>query len=280
MEGFMKRCFIVMLGALFGATFFAPAAHAHGVIGKRFIPSTLTLEDPFPSDEMDLFTFDRAPKDREGRETSFGFEFAKRLTPDLALGVGWEYIFFDPRESGERRTSGAGNPEFSIKYAFLRSVEHEGILSVGLGVEAGGVGPKRVAERVTTISPAAFFGKGFGDLPDALNYVKPFSITGSFAVNNPANRFTGSGDDKERNLTTVAYGVALMYSIPYLQSNIRDVGLSAPLDRMFPVVEFDFETPVSGPEKRRTSAFANPGLIWAGKYLQLGLEAQVPMNKF
>jgi len=44
----MKRCFIVMLGALFGATFFAAAAHAHGVIGKRFIPSTLTLEDPFP----------------------------------------------------------------------------------------------------------------------------------------------------------------------------------------------------------------------------------------
>ena len=69
-----------------------------------------------------------------------------------------------------------------------------------------------------------------------------------------------------------------MYSIPYLQSTIKDVGLGAPLDRMFPVVEFNFETPVSGPEKRRTSAFANPGLIWAGKYIQLGLEAQVPMN--
>ena len=274
----MKQLFATILAVLFSFAFLASELRAHGVIGKRFIPSTLTLEDPFPSDEMDLFTFGRAPKDKEGRETTFGFEFAKRLTPDLALGVGWEYIFFDPREGGERRTSGAGNPEFSLKYAFLRSVEHEGILSAGLVVEAGGVGSQRVAERVTTISPALYFGKGLGDLPDSLTYLKPFSLTGSFAVNNPANRFTGSGDDKERNPTTVAYGVALMYSIPYLQSTIKDVGLGAPLDRMFPVVEFNFETPVSGPEKRRTSAFANPGLIWAGKYIQLGLEAQVPMN--
>jgi len=274
----MKQLFATILGVLFSFAFLASELRAHGVIGKRFIPSTLTLEDPFPSDEMDLFTFGRAPKDKEGRETTFGFEFAKRLTPDLALGVGWEYIFFDPREGGERRTSGAGNPEFSLKYAFLRSVEHEGILSAGLVVEAGGVGSQRVAERVTTISPALYFGKGLGDLPNSLTYLKPFSLTGSFAVNNPANRFTGSGDDKERNPTTVAYGVALMYSIPYLQSTIKDVGLGAPFDRMFPVVEFNFETPVSGPEKRHTSAFANPGLIWAGKYIQLGLEAQVPMN--
>ena len=274
----MKQLSAVILGAFFTFAFLPAELHAHGVIGKRFIPSTLTLEDPFPSDEMDLFTFDRAPKDKEGRETTFGFEFAKRLTPDLALGVGWEYIFFDPREAGEYRTSGAGNPEFSLKYAFLRSIEHEGIFSAALVVEAGGVGSKRVAERVTTITPALYFGKGLGDLPDSLTYLKPFSLTGSFAINNPANRFTGSGDDKERNPTTVAYGVALMYSIPYLQSTIKDVGLGAPFDRMFPVVEFDFETPVSGPEKRHTSAFANPGLIWAGKYIQLGLEAQVPMN--
>ncbi len=81
----MKRCFIVMLGALFGATFFAAAAHAHGVIGKRFIPSTLTLEDPFPSDEMDLLSFQRSSKNTQGRETSVGFEFSKRLTPDFAF---------------------------------------------------------------------------------------------------------------------------------------------------------------------------------------------------
>jgi hypothetical protein len=63
------------------------SAQPHGVLGKRFIPSTLVLEDPFPSDELDLFTFNRGPKDKEGRETSFGFEFGKRLTPDLAISI-------------------------------------------------------------------------------------------------------------------------------------------------------------------------------------------------
>lgn len=274
----MQRSCIVILCAFFGTALFAAAAHAHGVIGKRFIPSTLTLEDPFPSDEMELLSFQRGSKNQEGRETSVGFEFSKRLTPDFALAVGWEYLFLDPREADARSTSGAANPEFSAKYALFRSVEHEGIFSVGLGVEAGGGGSKRVAERVTTIAPAFYFGKGWGDLPDSLSYLKPFSITGSFTVNNPANRFTGSGDDKERNTTTLSYGAALIYSVPYLQSAIKDIGLSAPFDRMFPLVEFDFESPISGPDTRQTTAFANPGVIWVGKYVQLGLEARVPMN--
>jgi hypothetical protein len=99
----MQRYLIVAICAGLGFFSATTTALAHGVIGKRFIPSTLTLEDPFTSDEMDLFSFGRAPRDKEGRETTFGFEFAKRLTPDLALSVGWEYIFFDPREAGERR---------------------------------------------------------------------------------------------------------------------------------------------------------------------------------
>ena len=285
----MKQSFIIILGLLFAVPFFTTASHTHGVIGKRFIPSTLTLEDPFPSDEMDLLSFTRGRKNKEGRETTVGFEFSKRLSPDFALGVEWEYIFLEPREAEARRTSGAGNPELSAKYALFRSVAREAILSAGVAVELGGVGPKRVAERITTVTPSLFFGKGFGDLPESLNFLKPMAVTGSLGVNVPSRRRTVSltlnEDDEverevERHPTTISYGIALMYSIPYLQSIVRDVGLGAPFDRMFPIVEFNFETPVSGPEKRRTTAFANPGVVWAGRYVQLGLEAQVPMNNF
>ena len=285
----MKQCWIVILSVLCSVTLLIQETCAHGVIGKRFIPSTLAIEDPFASDELDLMSVDRGSKNKEGRETSVGFEFSKRLTPDFALGVGWDYLFFNPREAGKSSTSGAGNPEFGFKYVFLRSVEHEGILSAGFNAEVGGIGPARVAERISTFTPGLFFGKGLGDLPDSLNFLKPFAITGSLGVNIPSRRRTvtntfdedGNPDqDVERHPTTIPYGIAITYSIPYLQSVVRDVGLGAPFDRLFPVVEFNFETPVSGPDKRHTTAYANPGLMWAGKYVQLGLEAQVPMNGF
>jgi hypothetical protein len=70
----------------------------------------------------------------------------------------------------------------------------------------------------------------------------------------------------------------VMYSIPYLQSFVKDVGLGAPFDRMFPVVEFNFTTNASKPNSGQTAAFANPGLIWVGRYVELGLEAKLPLN--
>ncbi len=283
----MKKCLVLFFASLFIFASFVALAHAHGVIGKRFIPSTIAVDDPFPSDEMDLLTADRGSKNKDGRETSVGFEFSKRLTPDFAIGVGWQYLFEEPASGS--RASGAGNPEFSAKYALLRSPEHESILSAGFNTEVGGVGPARVAERISTFTPGLFFGKGLGDLPDSLDYVKPLAITGALGVNIPSRRRTVTTtinedgeieQDTERHPTTIAYGIAITYSIPYLQSFVKDVGLGAPFDRLFPVVEFNFETPVSGPDSKRTTAFANPGILWAGKYVQLGMEAQVPMNDF
>ena len=283
----MKKYLVVFFFPLIILAFLAVLAHAHGVVGKRFIPSTVTVDDPFPSDEMDLLKVEKESKDKEGRKTSVGFEFSKRLSPDFAIGVGWNYLFIDPREAGKSSTSGAGNPEFSLKYVLLRSAEREGILSAGFSVEPGGVGPRRVAERVTTLTPGLFFGKGLGDLPDSLNYLKPLAITGSLGVHVPmqgktvTNEITEDGDIErkvERHATTIAYGVAVMYSIPYLQSFVRDMGLDAPFNRLFPLVEFNFETNAGSPKQGHTTAFFNPGIIWAGRYVQLGLEAQVPVN--
>ena len=282
----MQKLICVVISALLSLSLYASYGYAHGVIGKRFIPTTLVVDDPFASDELDLLKVNRGSKNDDGRETSVGFEFSKRLTPDFALGVGWEYLFKEPTNGS--RTSGAGNPDFSFKYVFLRSAEHEGILSAGFGTEVGGIGPARVAERISTFTPSLFFGKGMGDLPDSLKYLKPLAINGSFQVNIPSRRrtvtttITADGDieqDTERHPTTIPVGFAITYSIPYLQSFVKDVGLEAPFANLFPVVEFNFETPVSGPGKKLTTAFANPGLIWVGKYVELGLEAQVPMNK-
>src|SRR5437773_12137723 len=106
----MSKYLVILLAVLLSGHFYATNALGHGVIGKRVIPSTLTLEDPFPPDEMDLLTFDRAPKDKQGRQTSCGMECGKRLTPDSPIGVGCEYICLDPRHAGEHHTRVAGTP--------------------------------------------------------------------------------------------------------------------------------------------------------------------------
>ena len=46
------RCFTFWMAVgtmVLGA---APAAHAHGMAGKRFFPATLVIDDPFVADEM------------------------------------------------------------------------------------------------------------------------------------------------------------------------------------------------------------------------------------
>jgi len=262
------------IAVLFIAFLHAVPVRAHGVIGQRFIPSTLAVEDPFASDEMDLLTVNRGPRTSEGRETAFGFEISKRLHPDFAVAVGWEYLLVDPSDG--RRIAGGANPDINFKYVAFRSAAREAIFSVGLSVEPGGVGAKKVAEKVTTISPALYFGKGFGDLPDALNYLKPFALTGTMEVGIPANRRLAG--EEERFPTTLGYGFALQYSVPYLQSFVKDVGIGAPFNRMFPVVEFNFETSVNSPHRGATTAYANPGLLWVGRYVELGVGAQLPLN--
>jgi len=45
---------------------------------------------------------------------------------------------------------------------------------------------------------------------------------------------------------------------------------------MIPIIEFPMQTTVEG--RSRTSGTINPGVIWFGRYIQLGFEAVVPIN--
>ena len=73
-------------------------------------------------------------------------------------------------------------------------------------------------------------------------------------------------------------GFALEYSIPYLQSAVKDIGLGAPWNRMVPVVEVVAQKPLDRVGDRSWSGSIQPGLLWAGRHLQFGLEAVIPIN--
>jgi hypothetical protein len=269
----------------------ASAASAHGLIGQRFFPATLAIDDPFVADELSLPTIfhirnrgsDESPPTRQ---TDLSGEFSKRLSPNLGFSLGGTYTLLDPDPG--KLVSGFDNMEVSLKYVFWKSAAHETLLSAGVSWDVGGTGSKKIgAESFDTVTPQLFFGKGFGDLPSAVEWLRPLALTGALGLDIPSRRFNQTisvNDDdeveveRELNAKTMQWGFSLQYNLQYLQSFVRDVGLPAPFNRMIPVVEFAMQTPIEGPEAGHTTGTINPGLIWFGRYFQLGIEAVVPVN--
>jgi hypothetical protein len=265
-------------------------AYGHGFAGARFFPATLSTDDPFVADELSLPTVStiRTPDGGGTRQADISVDIAKRITPQFAIEVGEALTALNPHEG--RAVNGFGNLEFSGKYQFLKNDAHEAIVSLGLGVEIGGTGSRSIgADSFSTWAPGIFFGKGFGDLPEGLRFLKPLAITGLAGVGIPTsastrtvtvNDRTGEREvEIERHPDVLEWGFALEYSVIYLQSQVQDMHLPAPVDRLIPLVEFALETPLNRGARGQTTGTINPGVIWAGKYFQFGAEAIVPINE-
>ncbi len=202
-------------------------AFGHGFAGARFFPATLSTDDPFVSDELSLPTVStiRTPDDGGTRETDISVDIAKRITPQFGIEIGETLTALNPHEG--HAVNGFGNLEFAGKYQLLKNAAHEAIVSVGLGVEIGGTGSSSIgADSFSTWAPAIFFGKGFGDLPEALRFLKPIAITGVAGIaiptsastrTNRVNDQTGERDiEIERHPDVLEWGFALEYSVIYL----------------------------------------------------------------
>ena len=173
---------------------------AHGFAGKRFFPATLVTDDPFVADELSLLTvsqqnFPAGGDEPATRETEISFDVSKRLTQNFGIGFGAAYLQLQPARSERQR--GWDNLEMSLKYQFYENDEHETILSAGMDVDLGGTGSKRVGrEPFSTFTPALFFGKGFGDLPEDAKFLRPLAITGQLGVSIPSSASSTSINDE------------------------------------------------------------------------------------
>jgi hypothetical protein len=234
------------------------AANAHGIVGARFFPATMAVDDPFAADELALPTVTWFKPGGEPRETEAEFEWSKTLFKGFALSFGGGY-------TDSPGGNGWNNLEITPIVTFAGDPETEFVASAAMSFEIGGSGTSGVAEPFTVYTPALLFGKGFGDLPDSAALLRPFAVTGRIGYAIPGTR-------AERN--TVEWGGAIEYSLAYLTNNVRDVGLGSFASHLTPIVEFRFESPAAGD----TTGIVNPGLLWSGQYLQVGVEAVIPVN--
>jgi hypothetical protein len=233
-------------------------AHAHGIAGDRFFPATIATDDPFAADELALPTASIG-----NHSEDYDFEWSKTIFPHFAVSIGGGYTNDHP--PGGPNASGFNNFEIGSTWQFLTLSESELVASVGFGVEIGGSGSPSVTDKFMTYTPKLNIGKGFGDLPDDLGLLRPLAVTLALGYAIPG---------KSTESDVVQWGGALEYSLRYLNANVRGNSVGSFAAHFTPIVEFSFETPVDG----GTTGTVNPGILWSGQYIQLGVEATFPIN--
>jgi hypothetical protein len=252
------------------------AALAHGFAGERFFPATILTDDPFVADEISLPQVSVNPPAPDGaRETDIQIDLSKRITPDTGLIIGdqWQRL----KTSGLPAVTGLGPLNTEAQYQLFVNGPHEAIGLVGLNVTWAHTGRVQSlgAPDFTTLSPTFDFGKGLGDLPRSLPFLRPFAITGNLGFDFPT-KVESAGVPNPNNFN---YGFAFEYSFPYLQCCVKDIGLREPFNRLIPLVEVAFSTPINRIPASQTIGTVQPGVIWAGQYFQIGAEAILPVNR-
>jgi hypothetical protein len=268
-------CFAAALAC--ACTIGSPVAFAHVVAGDRVFPVTLTFDDPGVGDEATLpqFIWQRSAGPQD--QYQFQWEFDKTITPDTAIiyNQGWDVL----RAAGMKTHTGFENAFLTGKWQAYVNATHEFVASLGVIREfTGGKTTQNIGgDTYGSTAPTLYMGKGLGDLP--IGMLRPLAVTGELSYVIPDRRQNAAGDNNGNPPAWVG-AWSIQYSIPYLQSQVKDFGLPKLIGRLIPLVEFDYFSPAAGPASGNPATLTiAPGVIYLGETFQVGLEALIPANK-
>src|SRR6516165_2782106 len=184
------------------------SALAHGWAGERFFPATILTDDPFVADEISLPQVSLQPPAPDASQlTNIEIDLSKRITPSTGIVIGdeWQRL----RAPGVPSVGGLGALRTMGQYQLFIDGPHQALALLGLNVTWGHTGRAAVgAPDFTTLSPTFDFGKGFGDIPRSLTFLRPFAITGNLGFSFP----TKAASAGVPNPNNFAYGFAFEYS--------------------------------------------------------------------
>jgi len=255
----MSHTFTRFAALAFLAALVPQSADAHGVVGDRFFPATITSDDPFAADELALPTISLG-----NHEEDYEFEYTKSIFRNFSLSFGGGYVNAHPGPNA----SGFENLEITPTWQFVTNADSEFVASAAMSFDIGGSGSRAVADRFATYTPKFLFGKGFGDLPDSMELLRPLAVTGVIGYAIPGSSTVSK---------SIEWSGVVEYSLLYLQNNVRDQGFSKFVAHITPLVEFAMSSPTDTGGGETTGTF-NPGVIWSGQYTQLAVEAIIPVN--
>jgi hypothetical protein len=277
----MSRHLLHTLALAAFAVVSATDAFAHCFVGARFFPATLATDDPCVADEMSIPTvaWSQTADVPPASQWDLGLDFSKRITENFGVTISQDWTQI--RQPNGTVTQGFSNFETTFQYQILKDREHELAILSGVIVDWGRTGStgSGFATDYSLLTPTLYFGKGFGDLPSSFGWFRAFAVTGQVGYQIPTTSF-----DFTQNVfipQQLVYGASLQYSMPYLKSEIIDLGLPDFINHLIPIVEMSLTTPVANNfgNPYTTTGTVNPGVIWVGSYFQVGLEAMIPVNR-
>jgi hypothetical protein len=275
-------------------------------VGDRYFPSTLATTVPTAADFYNPPYFVKLPDTAttpSTREFDIPTTYSRLVTKDWAVFFTETFRVIEDANRGTR--SGFDNLVIGTQYQLYTNPEHQFVVTVGGTAAIGGTGAPGIASTFSTLTPTIYIGKGFGDLPDSAAWLQPLTISATAAVAVPTDASTlistslGSVNlpletGAFNSLTTLPtgpttlaatvnpkilqLGFALEYSLVTNEyTGPNRTGTRYP-QGWVPLIEFTTATPLNGPLAGRTIGTINPGVIWVNRYLQVGVEAIIPIN--
>jgi hypothetical protein len=191
--------------------------------------------------------------------------FTRLLTPTVGVVIDNSWI---ARNWGAAKRGGFDVTSVGLKWEVFRDNPHETLLSAALAWGIQNSGAQGVnANAPNTIRPGLFFGKGFGDLPDSVSWLRPFGVTAAIVLEHPTGSVSKNfgidpingqlGPMTTSNVDILHWGFAVEFSTLYLTSRFTGGPPNdEPLNQLVPLVEFAFDSS----RGTKTIATMNPGL--------------------
>ena len=181
--------------------------------------------------------------------------------------------------------SGFDNLVLGTQYALYTNAQHQFIFTVGGTPAIGGTGSPDIANSFSTLTPTVYLGKGFGDLPASMAWLRPVNVTANVGVALPTQLLpacprhdarTGGPRSPRQSIRTSWRGLRAGIHPPHPD---RMTVTEAPAPRgMRPRGGVRVPDALDGPLAGLTTGTVNPGVIWVDRYLQVAVEAVFPVN--
>ncbi len=273
------------------------AGGAHAQVGKRNFLEPLIVQDPNPSNELDLLP--AWLRVAHGQAYSLTFSLEKQLSHDFSIQIGsaWNDPSCDPgfvcdgiaperrgrvrsrHGRGRRRLvtreqvlSGFTDLEVLTKYAFFTSAEHETRLAIGTDLFLPTGNPTAGGNTHTHVGPIIMLAKGFGDIPNTgfAKYLRPLALQGD------AEYLWKTGGTLGDDLVV---DWDLSYSFQYLDDYVQHLNMPPQVRNLLPFAEFTYEQVVRARYAGTTPDLAIlPGLAYMTDAWQVSVATALALN--